>query len=90
MAKKSERVDFIFDLLLSFFDPIFNCYFVAFDVVLETMLAGINSIRNSELETNIFNILHQKGKEQQIDSLESCSMNYIKNAIKIMLVFLKG
>lgn len=86
MNLKDEKKEFIIELILSFIRPLFDTYFVTFDIVLELMLENSASIENVQLEGVIFNKLHKYGKEGQIDSLESCTMNSIKNAIKILQV----
>lgn len=74
------------DLLTSFVKPIIDSYSVTFDSVSEAILGGETEVSVQQFEGRIFSALHRMAKEGLIESFESSSMIFIKNALRTLQV----
>jgi glycerol-3-phosphate O-acyltransferase len=83
---EEERLSFICDLVLSFIRPILDSYIQTFDIVAELMTNGVEEVSTVQLEGRIFSALHRMGKDGAVESIESCSMNFIRNALRVLQV----
>ena len=81
-----EDENFLLDVLLSFVYPIIDSYREILKFIISLAEEDIFEIKSKEYELKILKRLQKEYKGSQINSAESCAVNYLRNLTKILEV----
>lgn len=82
----TEDEMFAVDVLLSFIHPLLDSYSFVIKEISNLILSDLTERRASDVETSVFLKLQEAFRDGIIVSGESCSINYVKNALEVLSV----